>query len=106
MKDVKALITLRSGKKIEKPTSKPHVEEEEETKKGEVMKGKKKDVSEMKEDLVFFIYIYIYMHVIILIFKLRDLCFLYYYYYCMNFNSNSWFCMRFFYCDFRWRICM
>ncbi|RVW27350.1 Retrovirus-related Pol polyprotein from transposon opus [Vitis vinifera] len=50
VKDVKALITLRSGKKIEKPTSKPHVEEEEETKKGEVMKGKKKDVSEMKED--------------------------------------------------------
>ena len=37
-------------KKIEKPTPKPHVEEEEETKKGEVMKGKKKDVSEMKED--------------------------------------------------------
>ncbi|RVW67213.1 Retrovirus-related Pol polyprotein from transposon 297 [Vitis vinifera] len=35
MKDVKALITLRSGKKIEKPTPKPHVEEEEETKKGE-----------------------------------------------------------------------
>ena len=36
MKDVKALITLRSGKKIEKPTPKPHVEEkkEEETKKG------------------------------------------------------------------------
>ena len=36
MKDAKALITLRSGKKIEKPTPKPHVEEkkEEETKKG------------------------------------------------------------------------
>ena len=52
MKDVKALITLRSGKKIEKPTPKPHVEEkkEEETKKGEEMKGKKKDVSETKED--------------------------------------------------------
>ncbi|RVW73755.1 Transposon Ty3-I Gag-Pol polyprotein [Vitis vinifera] len=50
VKDVKALITLRSGKKIEKPTPKPHVEEEEETKKREVMKGKKKDVSEMKED--------------------------------------------------------
>ncbi|KAL6323214.1 hypothetical protein AAG906_029221 [Vitis piasezkii] len=50
VKDVKALITLRSGKKIEKPTPKPHVEEEEETKKGEEMKGKKKDVSEEKED--------------------------------------------------------
>ena len=50
MKDVKALITLRSGKKVEPPTPKPHVEEEEETKKGEEMKGKKKDVSEMKED--------------------------------------------------------
>ncbi|WJZ94652.1 hypothetical protein VitviT2T_013492 [Vitis vinifera] len=50
VKDVKALITLRSGKKIEKPTPKPHVEEEEETKKGEEMKGKKKDVSEMEED--------------------------------------------------------
>ena len=50
MKDVKALITLRSGKKVEPPTPKPHVEEEEETKKGEEMKGKKKYVSEMKED--------------------------------------------------------
>ena len=39
-------------KKIEKPTPKPHVEEkkEEETKKGEKMKGKKKDISEEKED--------------------------------------------------------
>ncbi|RVW73343.1 hypothetical protein CK203_057735 [Vitis vinifera] len=34
MKDVKALITLRSGKKIEQPTPKPHVEKEEEIKKG------------------------------------------------------------------------
>ncbi|RVW81562.1 hypothetical protein CK203_049473 [Vitis vinifera] len=34
VKDVKALITLRSGKKVEPPTPKPHVEEEEETKKG------------------------------------------------------------------------
>ncbi|KAL6323242.1 hypothetical protein AAG906_029249 [Vitis piasezkii] len=39
-----------SGKKVEPPTPKPHVEEEEETKKGEEMKGKKKDVSETKED--------------------------------------------------------
>ena len=30
MRDVKALITLRSGKKVELPTPKPHVEEEEE----------------------------------------------------------------------------
>ena len=37
-------------KKIEKPTPKLHVEEKEETKKEEEMKGKKKDVSEMKED--------------------------------------------------------
>ncbi|KAJ9693000.1 hypothetical protein PVL29_011915 [Vitis rotundifolia] len=52
VKDVKALITLRSGKKVESPTPKPHVEkeEEEETKKGEEMKGKKKDISEGKED--------------------------------------------------------
>ena len=50
MKDVKALITLRSGKKIEKPTPKPHVEEEEETKKGEEMEDKKREISEKKED--------------------------------------------------------
>ena len=53
MRDVKALITLRSGKKVELPTPKPHVEEEEEeeeTKKREEIKGKKKDISEGKED--------------------------------------------------------
>ena len=50
VRDVKALITLRSGRKVEPPTPKPHVEEEEKTKKGEEMKGKKKDVSETKED--------------------------------------------------------
>ena len=52
VKDVKALITLRSGKKVEEPMPKPHVEEEEEkeTKKGEEMKGKKKEISERKED--------------------------------------------------------
>ena len=52
MRDVKALITLRSGKKFESPTPKPYVEEkeEEETKKREEMKGKKKDISEGKED--------------------------------------------------------
>ncbi|KAL6341658.1 hypothetical protein AAG906_032779 [Vitis piasezkii] len=49
VRDVKALITLRSGKKVESPTPKPYVEEkeEEETKKREEMKGKKKDI--MKE---------------------------------------------------------
>ena len=30
VRDVKALITLRSGKKVELPTAKPHVKEEEE----------------------------------------------------------------------------
>ena len=52
MRDVKALITLRSGKKVEFPTPKPHVEEEkeEDTKKREEIKGKKKDTGEGKED--------------------------------------------------------
>ena len=52
MRDVKALITLRSGKKVESPTPKPHVEEEEEeeTKKREEIKGKKKGSSGRKED--------------------------------------------------------
>nr|CAN63061.1 hypothetical protein VITISV_030508 [Vitis vinifera] len=52
VRDVKALITLRSGKKVESPTPKLYVEdkEEEETKKREEMKGKKKDISEGKED--------------------------------------------------------
>ncbi|WKA08927.1 hypothetical protein VitviT2T_026609 [Vitis vinifera] len=52
VRDVKALITLRSGKKVESPTLKPYVEEkkDEEIKKKEEMKGKKKDISEGKED--------------------------------------------------------
>ena len=52
MRDVKALITLRSGKKVEPPTLKPYVEEkkDEEIKKREKIKGKKKDSSEEKED--------------------------------------------------------
>ena len=52
VRDVKALITLRSGKKVELPTPKPHVkkEEEEETKKMEEIKGKKKDNSEGEEN--------------------------------------------------------
>ena len=49
MKDVKALITLRSGKKIEKPTPKPHVEKEDEIKKGEEMEDKKSKISEKKD---------------------------------------------------------
>ncbi|RVW85950.1 Retrovirus-related Pol polyprotein from transposon 17.6 [Vitis vinifera] len=49
MKDVKALITLRSGKKIEKPTPKPHVEKEEEIKKGRKWK-KESEISEKKKD--------------------------------------------------------
>ena len=46
------MITLRSGKKVELPTPKPYVEgkEEEATKKGKEIKGKKKDISEGKED--------------------------------------------------------
>ena len=52
MRDVKALITLRSGKKVELPTPKPHVEkkEKEKTKKMEEIKGKKKDNSEGEEN--------------------------------------------------------
>ncbi|RVW77836.1 hypothetical protein CK203_054427 [Vitis vinifera] len=52
VRDVKALITLRSGKKVELPTPKPHVEEEEEEEKEkrEEIKGKKKDINEGKED--------------------------------------------------------
>ncbi|WKA01473.1 hypothetical protein VitviT2T_019754 [Vitis vinifera] len=51
VRDVKPLITLRSGKKVELPTPKPHVEEEEEeeTKKREKIKGNKKDISEGEE---------------------------------------------------------
>ncbi|RVW34224.1 hypothetical protein CK203_102205 [Vitis vinifera] len=51
VRDVKALITLRSGKKVELSTPKPHVEkkEEEEIEREEI-KGKMKDSSEGKED--------------------------------------------------------
>ncbi|RVW68161.1 hypothetical protein CK203_065371 [Vitis vinifera] len=45
VRDVKTLITLRSGKKVELPTPKPHVEkeeEEEETKKREEIKERRK----------------------------------------------------------------
>ncbi|RVW83483.1 hypothetical protein CK203_051775 [Vitis vinifera] len=50
VKDVKALITLRSGKKIEQPTPKPHVEKEEEIKKGKEMEDKDSEISEEKKD--------------------------------------------------------
>ena len=53
MKNVKALITIRSGKEVELSTPKPHVEKEEkeeETEKIEEIKGKKKGSSERKED--------------------------------------------------------
>ena len=50
VRDVKALITLRSGKKVELPTPNPHVkkEEEEETEKRKEIKGNMKDSSERK----------------------------------------------------------
>ena len=50
MRDVKALITLRSGKKIEQPTPKPHVEKEEEIKRGKEMEDKDSEISEEKKD--------------------------------------------------------
>ncbi|RVW37073.1 Retrovirus-related Pol polyprotein from transposon 17.6 [Vitis vinifera] len=50
VKDVKALITLRSGKKIKQPTPKPHVEKEEEIKKGKEMEDKESEISEEKKD--------------------------------------------------------
>ncbi|RVW72437.1 hypothetical protein CK203_053609 [Vitis vinifera] len=51
MKDVKALITLWSGKKIEKPTPEPYVEKEEEIKKGKEVEDKESEISERKEGL-------------------------------------------------------
>ncbi|RVW63904.1 Retrovirus-related Pol polyprotein from transposon opus [Vitis vinifera] len=50
MKDVKALITLRSGKKIEKPTPKPHVEKKKKNKEREEMEEKESEISEKKKD--------------------------------------------------------
>ena len=52
MKDVKALITLRSGKKIEKPTPKPHVEKEEEIKKGMEWKIKRRRSVKRRRTLI------------------------------------------------------
>ena len=50
--DVKAMITLRSGKEVELQPPKPHDEtdSEKETEKREKIKGKKKGSSERKED--------------------------------------------------------
>ena len=52
VRDVKALITLRSGKEVELPTPKPHDEKEgeEEIEKRKEIKGKKKGSSGRKED--------------------------------------------------------
>ncbi|KAL6321562.1 hypothetical protein AAG906_021801 [Vitis piasezkii] len=50
VKDVKALITLRSGKKIEKPMPESHVEKEEEVKKGKEMEDKESEITEEKKD--------------------------------------------------------
>ena len=52
MRDVKAMITLRSGKEVELSTPKSHDETkgEKETKKREEIKGKKKGSSGRKED--------------------------------------------------------
>ena len=55
VKDVKALITLRSDKKVELPTPKPHdekEEEEEETEKREEIKGKKKVAVKGKRTMI------------------------------------------------------
>ncbi|RVW59159.1 hypothetical protein CK203_105271 [Vitis vinifera] len=53
VRDVKALITLRSGKKVELPTPKPHVEERKKKRqRREEIKGKKKDISEGKRTMI------------------------------------------------------
>ncbi|RVW12391.1 hypothetical protein CK203_099426 [Vitis vinifera] len=55
VRDVKALITLRSGKKVELPTPKPHVErekEEEETEKREKSKERRKIVVKRKRIMI------------------------------------------------------
>ena len=55
MRDVKALITLRSGKEVELPTPKLHDEKEgeEETEKMEEIKGKRPRNTTKKEDHYF-----------------------------------------------------
>ena len=53
MREVKAMITLRSGKEVDLPTLKPEreLENEAEKEKREEIKGKKKGNSTKKEDL-------------------------------------------------------
>ena len=53
MREVKAVITLRSGKEVDLPTSKPEHEPESEAEKEKKkkIKGKKKGNSAKKEDL-------------------------------------------------------
>ncbi|RVW92593.1 hypothetical protein CK203_039407 [Vitis vinifera] len=52
VREVKAVITLRSGKEVDQPTSKPKHDEESvaEKEKREEMKGKRKEKSAMKDD--------------------------------------------------------
>ena len=53
VREVKAVITLRSGKEVDLPTSKPKYEPETEAEKEkrEEIKGKRKENSTKKEDL-------------------------------------------------------
>ena len=53
VREVKAVITIRSGKEVDLPTSKPEHEPESEVEqeKGEEIKGNKKGNSIKKEDL-------------------------------------------------------
>ncbi|RVX07034.1 hypothetical protein CK203_030527 [Vitis vinifera] len=52
VREVKAVITLRSGKEVDQPTSKPKHDEKsvEEKEKSEEMKGKRKGISTKKDD--------------------------------------------------------
>ena len=52
VREVKAVITLRSGKEVDKPTSKPKHDEESvtEKEKSEEIKGKRKEKSTKKDD--------------------------------------------------------
>ena len=52
MREVKAVITSRSGKEVDQPTSKPKHDEESvaEKEKSEKMKGKRKEKSARKDD--------------------------------------------------------
>ena len=54
MRNVKAVITLRSGRKVEPPTPKPHVEEKEEekTEKREEIKERRKISMKEKRTMI------------------------------------------------------